>query len=191
MFVFLIAMGLITLALLFTLAKHWGHIPIVGRAAMGMLVFAILPVSWSYAVVMNRLNAMQTVEFCNSCHVMEPYVASLNVDDPESIPAIHYQNNWVPQKKACYDCHSEYGMFGDVKAKLNGLKHVYVNFITGPPEKIELYKPYHNRDCLHCHEPARRFQENEDHIDNLDDLHSGETSCLDCHDVGHVLAKGD
>jgi nitrate/TMAO reductase-like tetraheme cytochrome c subunit len=191
MFLFLIIMGLITLALLLSLAHHWGPMPVVGRAAMGILVFAVLPVAWSGAVVINRLNSMKTVVFCNSCHVMEPYVASLKVDNPESIPAIHYQNNWVPQQQACYDCHSEYGMFGDVKAKLNGLKHVYVNFISGPPDDIKLYKPYQNSDCLHCHGTAKRFQENEDHVDNMEDINSGETSCLDCHDVGHVLAKGD
>jgi len=179
------------LGLLFSTAKHWGHMAIVGRVAMGLLIFAILPVSWSFAVVIHGLNSMKTVVFCNSCHVMEPYVASLKVDNPESIPAIHFQNNWVPQKKACYDCHSEYGMFGDIKAKLNGLKHVYVNFISGPPDEIKLYKPYQNQDCLHCHGPAKRFQENEDHADNKQEIESGETSCLDCHDVGHVLAKGD
>ena len=191
MFLFLIVMGLITLGLILSLAKHWKPMPVVGRAAMGILVFAVLPVSWSFAVVVNRLNSMKTVVFCDSCHVMEPYVASLKVDDTDSIPAIHYQNNWVPQKHACYDCHSEYSMFGDVKAKFNGLKHVYVNFFTGPPEKLELYEPYRNSDCLRCHEPAKRWQENEDHIDNMDDIHSGETSCLECHDVGHILAKGD
>jgi nitrate/TMAO reductase-like tetraheme cytochrome c subunit len=191
MFAFLFVLGLICLGLIFSTARHWGQMTIVGRVAMGLLIFAILPVSWSFAVVINGLNSMKTVVFCNSCHVMEPYVASLNVDDPESIPAIHFQNNWVPQKKACYDCHSEYGMFGDVKAKLNGLKHVYVNFITGPPDKIKIYKPYQNNDCLHCHGPAKKFRENEDHADNMKDIESGETSCLDCHDVGHVLAKGD
>lgn len=191
MFLFLFVIGLITLGLLYSTTKHWGHMSIVSRVAMGLLIFAILPVSWSFAVVIHGLNSMKAVVFCNSCHVMEPYVASLQVDNPESIPAIHFQNNWVPQKKACYDCHSEYGMFGDIKAKLNGLKHVYVNFISGPPDKIKLYKPYQNRDCLHCHGPSKRFRENEDHADNKQEIESGETSCLDCHDVGHVLAKGD
>lgn len=184
---FLFAMGLIDLALLLFLARQWGNLNKVGRTALGGVAFAALPTVVALAVVMHGLNDMKSVTFCGSCHAMETYVASLHVDDEESIPAIHYQNNWVPQDTGCYDCHSEYGMFGDIKAKINGLKHVYVNYVTGPPETIELYQPYQNRDCLHCHEPSKRFQENEDHVDNMEDMRTMETTCQDCHDVGHVL----
>ena len=184
---FLLIMGLIDLGLLWLLARQWSHLTVTGRVALGGVVFAGLPLTYGFAVVLHGLNSMKSVDFCGSCHVMEPYVASLKVDDQESIPAVHYQNNWVPQENACFDCHSEYGMFGDIKAKLNGLKHVYVNYITGPPEKVELYKPYRSQDCLHCHAPGKRYRENEDHVDNAEDIETGETTCQDCHDVGHIL----
>ena len=188
---FLFIMGLIDLGLLILLAKQWPVMTVTGRVALGGLTFAVFPLAWGFAVILHGLNSMKSVEFCNSCHVMEAYVASMKVDDPESIPAVHYLNNWVPQEQACYDCHSEYSMFGDIKAKFNGLKHVYVNFIGGPPSEIKLYQPYRNKDCLRCHGPAKRFLESEDHVDDMEDIQSGELSCLDCHDVGHVLAKED
>ncbi len=187
--IFLIFMGLVNLILLITLGKQWNAMGKLGRITLAGVVFVFMPVAWGTAVVVDGVNSMKTVEFCDTCHVMSPYQKSLTVDDEESLPAIHYKNNWVPQKKACYDCHTEYSMFGGFKAKMNGLKHVWVNFVTGPPEKIELYSPYANRDCLKCHGPSKKFLEGEDHVDDLEDILAGELSCLECHDTGHVLEK--
>ena len=72
-------------------------------------------------------------------------------------------------------------MFGDVTAKLNGLRHVWAHYVAGVPEKIALYKPYPNSNCLHCHDDARRFVEGVAHRPVLDALYAGTTSCLTCH----------
>jgi hypothetical protein len=47
-------------------------------------------------------------------------------------------------------------MFGGLKAKLGGLRHIYVHYLGKPPqpEDIKLYEPYNNRECLHS-TPAR------------------------------------
>jgi len=182
-------MGLVNLLLLVTLGKQWNSLGKLGRITLAGVVFVFMPSAWGLAVVVDGINSMKQVEFCDSCHVMGSYAHSLKVDDQESLPAIHFQNNWVSQKTGCYDCHTEYSMFGGVKAKMNGLKHVWVNFVTGPPEKIELYSPYANRDCLKCHGPSKKFQLGEDHEDDMADILSGELSCLECHDTGHVLEK--
>jgi predicted CxxxxCH...CXXCH cytochrome family protein len=68
---------------------------------------------------------------------------------------------------------------------MKGLKHVYVYYLGTIPEKIALYEPYSNRECLHCHEGARSFEEGEDHKDLRADLASGATSCLECHSDTH------
>jgi hypothetical protein len=31
------------------------------------------------------------------------------------------------------------------------------------PEDIKLYQPYNNRECLHCHLGARRYEEASEH----------------------------
>ena len=188
---FLIIMGVLDLVLLVLLAKQWKRMSRVGRISLAGLVFLFIPAAWATAVTMQGLNSMTSVEFCGSCHIMEPYLASLELEDEDAVPAMHYQNNWVPQETACYDCHTEYSMFGDVKAKINGLKHVWVNYAGEKPAQgqIKLYSPYANRDCLRCHEPAKNFRISDGHVDDLEELLSGETSCLDCHDVMHEIKE--
>jgi nitrate/TMAO reductase-like tetraheme cytochrome c subunit len=181
----LVGLGVVNLGLLALLVHNWNKSSTLIRFALSGVVFLWFPLFWGLSVVSQGLNNMKTVDFCNSCHVMEAYTHSLNVDDEESLPAIHYQNNYVDRATACYDCHTEYTMFGDVKAKIGGLKHVWVNYFGTIPENIELYKPYQNRDCEHCHGTAKNYLET--HEDDLQDIKNGEYSCLDCHDVGHVL----
>ncbi|MEZ4272596.1 MAG: NapC/NirT family cytochrome c [Myxococcota bacterium] len=101
--------------------------------------------------------------FCLSCHEMGPYGQSMHVDDDELLVAAHFQNRRVPQDTACYTCHRDYAMFGTINTKLNGLKHVYKHFTGQIPEKMELYNPYSNNNCLHCHEGARSFEESKNH----------------------------
>ena len=62
-----------------------------------------------------HLEHAKSTEFCVSCHVMEPYGTSLHFDDLDYLPASHFQNNLVPREKACYTCHTQYTMFGDVR----------------------------------------------------------------------------
>ncbi|MCA9519204.1 MAG: NapC/NirT family cytochrome c [Myxococcales bacterium] len=131
-------------------------------------------------------------EFCLSCHEMTPYQRSLEIDDREYLPAVHYQNNLVPRDTACYACHTDYTLYGDVSAKLNGLKHVYVHFLGDVPAtgEIHLYSPYPNKNCLKCHEHSRRFEEVKQHRGpkaGLDKLYANDVSCLQkgCHDLGH------
>jgi len=57
--------------------------------------------------------------------------------------------------------------------------------------KIELYKPYPNSNCLHCHDDARRFVEGAAHRPILPALQAGTTSCLSCHRIAHDMAKVD
>ena len=61
-------------------------------------------------------------------------------------------------------------MFGGIKAKLGGLKHIYVYYLGTPPspENIKLYEPYNNRECLHCHAGARSFEEGAVHTADPD-----------------------
>jgi cytochrome c-type protein NapC len=156
-----------------------------GGRILAFLAFLVLPLLATAMGLSAHMEQSKTTEFCLSCHVMEPYGKSLQVDDQTWLPAQHYQNNRVPRDKACFTCHTDYTMFGDVNAKLRGLRHVYVNYIGEIPEKIELYEPYNNRECLHCHAGARAFEESDLHKEMRADLGSNATSCLECHDAVH------
>jgi len=122
---------------------------------------------------------------------MKPYFESLHVDDTEFLPAVHWQKRFVPRDQACYTCHTTYTMFGGLKAKLTGLKHMWVNYFGEIPEKLELYEPYNDRACLHCHGGARIFEEREQHREVMGELASGEINCRECHEKIHPVHELD
>jgi cytochrome c-type protein NapC len=139
-----------------------------------------------------HMQQSKSTEFCTSCHVMQDYGKSLSINDPAHLPAAHFQNNRVPRDRACYTCHTDYTMFGGMKSKLRGLRHVYAQYLGKVPDKVELYTPYNNRECLHCHGGARNFKEGATH--NLEEgrlqlIQSGQLSCTStgCHDAGHSV----
>ena len=156
-----------------------------GGKILAFLAFLVLPLLATAMGLSAHMEQSKTTEFCLSCHVMEPYGKSLQADDETWLPAQHYQNNRIPRDKACFTCHTDYTMFGDVNAKLRGLRHVYVNYLGKIPEKIELYEPYNNRECLNCHAGARAFEESDLHKEMRADLGSNATSCLECHTPAH------
>jgi cytochrome c-type protein NapC len=160
--------------------------------AFGVLFF--LPLFCLTAGMNNEMERSKSTSFCLSCHIMEPYGKSLRVDDPSYLAAAHFQNHRVPADEACYTCHTNYAMFGTFKAKLGGLRHLYVHYLkTEPrPQDIQLHEPYKNRECLHCHLGARSFEQGAVHNadpDTLPAVKANKLSCVSsgCHDIVHNL----
>ena len=181
----LAVLTLVTIALAALVALRPALTAARGGKVLAFLALLVLPLAMTALGLSSHMERSKSTEFCLSCHVMEPYGKSLRVDDAAFVPASHFQNNRVPPDRACFTCHTDYTLFGDAKAKLRGLRHVYVNYLAGPPEKIALYEPYNNRECLHCHAGARTFEESELHVEIRDELGANQTSCLECHDAAH------
>ena len=165
-----------------------------GGKILAFLVLFVLPLLCMAIGVSSEVERSKSTSFCLSCHVMEPYGRSLKVDDPSYLAAAHFQNHRVPADQACYTCHTNYAMFGGVRAKLHGLKHVYVQYLGKLPQQIHLYEPYNNRECLHCHLGARSFEEGAMHNadpDLLPAVKANKMSCLSsgCHDVVHNVRQ--
>ncbi len=158
-----------------------------GRRVL-LLGAAVLPLGASAGSFKAGVAESSRTRFCLSCHEMQPYGQSLFADDRKALSAVHFQDRLVTRDNACYACHTDYALFGDVKAKLNGLKHVYVHYLGKVPEKMALYQPYPNDNCLHCHDDARGFIEAPAHKGVSQQIASGELSCLKCHTVGHDMA---
>jgi cytochrome c-type protein NapC len=159
---------------------------------LAFLLLFLLPIVCAAMGFESELQRSTSTQFCLSCHTMEAYGKSLHVDDPTYLAAAHFQNHRVPADAACYTCHTNYAMFGGMKAKLHGLKHVYIYYFTTPPapENIKLYEPYNNRECLHCHAGARSFEEGAVHNadpDTLPAVRANKLSCISsgCHEVVH------
>ena len=165
-----------------------------GGKILAFVCLLVLPfMSFSVGTV-THVEKSKTTEFCLSCHIMEPYGKSLRVDDTSAIPASHFQNNRVPREEACFTCHQDYVMYGTALAKIRGLRHVYAQYVQHKQPPLHLYTPYNNRECLHCHEGSRTFEEGAMH--NADPelmplIKSNKKSCLDsgCHDTIHNVAK--
>jgi cytochrome c-type protein NapC len=157
-----------------------------GRA-LALVTVAVLPAVATTFGMNAHLEASKSTEFCLSCHVMQPYGESLMVDDLEHVPAAHFQNSRVPRDHACYSCHTTYTLYGDAAAKMKGMRHLWINYFGTIPAKLELYEPFKNRECLHCHDGARTFEENEFHAEYRQEIASDETSCLECHAYAHDI----
>jgi nitrate/TMAO reductase-like tetraheme cytochrome c subunit len=158
-------------------------------AFVALIILPALTASMGFAEHWER---SKTKQFCLSCHVMEPYGKSLYINDSEYIPAVHYQNNFVPADHACYTCHTTYALYGSIRAKMNGMRHLWVYYTHSAPDTIKLYHPYNNRECLHCHGGSRKFEAVDAHKDTdttLAALVHGQVSCLTsgCHDVAHEV----
>jgi cytochrome c-type protein NapC len=192
----LVAVILITIALIVTLIfKPELTLTSTGKILAFLSLF-IFPILAGVLGTASHMEHSKTTEFCLSCHEMTPFGKSLHIDDSSFIPASHFQNIRVPRKTACFTCHTNYTMYGDLNAKLEGLHHVYVHYLgTVPlPKDIRLYRPYSNRECLHCHLGARTFEEGATHNEEPDRLaliKSNKLSCLSsgCHESVHNIAK--
>lgn len=164
--------------------------------ALVFLSLAVLPVIAAFAGFNQHMSRAQSTEFCLSCHVMSGFGQSLKIDDPSYIPAKHYQNNFVPREKACYTCHTDYTMFGGLKAKMRGMRHLWIQYVQTPPAPaaIRLYVPYNNRECLHCHLGARKFEEAGAHVKRtglLQRVKANQESCISsgCHEFVHDVGN--
>ncbi|MCC6621905.1 MAG: NapC/NirT family cytochrome c [Deltaproteobacteria bacterium] len=176
----------------------WVRLPQLTGARSGrvllLLALLVMPILLIQLGVARTLTGSKQKEFCTSCHEMEVYDTSLRIDDPEFVPANHFQNRLVPQETACYTCHTDYTLYGDISAKLNGLKHVWVHYFgdVPPPGEIALYTPYPNDNCLQCHRGGRNFEKKRPHTTEgvtLELLYSNQKSCVGkgCHDKIHDI----
>ena len=137
-------------------------------------------------------------EFCNGCHVMNPYIDDANDALSQSLAAQHGRND-VFGGMNCYECHADYGMLGPVTTKMNGMVHAlhyYETFRNSPAEeafgRIKLFKPYPNRNCTKCHSMTLPgFIELPDHKGVAEELKDATTSCVGsgCHGPAHPFSK--
>jgi cytochrome c-type protein NapC len=158
---------------------------------LAFVALCVLPVLCIDAGMSAHMQRSEQTQFCISCHTMETHGQSLYIDDPNAIPAQHFQNHLVPADTACYACHTDYTIFGPLKDKLQGMKRIYMQYVSTPPKVIEISGGYSNLQCLHCHAGARGFMENPIHSALMASLASNQVSCITsgCHDSIHNASE--
>jgi hypothetical protein len=151
----------------------------------GVLVLPLV----AYAVGnLHLLETSKSVEFCGSCHqLMSPLVQAMRTRD-DHLAGYHFRRGAVSHEDACFRCHSGYGLFGNARAKLSGIRHM-VHTVTSDYEfPLQLVEPLDIASCLDCHAAAAPFREAEAHRDPdlQKSLLSGEISCAGlCHLPAH------
>lgn len=165
--------------------------PVMGAGGWGLaaLLLLVLPVLAFALGAGHHLDRSRTTAFCLSCHVMERWGESLTgaAGTGGALAALHFQDRLIPRDRACYTCHTQYTMYGDLQSKALGVRHLLVNALGGPPDTLRLYSPYENRECLHCHGGADAFEALPVHRGLEPGGEQEATSCLGCHGPAHGL----
>jgi hypothetical protein len=160
-----------------------------GIAGKGLLIAGVvlLP-SFSVATGMLLVFARaERVEFCGSCHkIMADYVADMTNPSGEGLAALHFKYQYI-ESNQCYECHTSYGLFGTLEAKMHGVGEV-LRYYTGSYDlPLSMWNPYPNGDCLKCHARSSKWlaQEEHDRGEAKREMFDGTTSCMSCHDAAH------
>ncbi len=160
-------------------SRIWGFV---------LVAIGLVPIMVAFMTFAHGLEATTTVAACGSCHVMTAFVRDLQDVKSDTLAAVHFKNRFIRESQ-CYTCHSDYGLGGTLKAKLNGLGHVW-RYTTGLYDvPIKIARPYPNFRCLGCHGESQRFLNSPTMKAILPELMSGQTPCLTCHGPAHPAQK--
>jgi len=134
------------------------------------------------------LGQSKDVAFCSHCHVMDSFINDMKDQNSETLAALHYRNRYI-QREHCWVCHSDYGIFGTVKAKVDGLTDVYKYTTRTYQLPIKMRHPYDFSFCLYCHASSALFQQPRKepgaHEGVLEAVVKKEATCTDCHELAH------
>jgi nitrate/TMAO reductase-like tetraheme cytochrome c subunit len=124
------------------------------------------------------------VDACNRCHVMRPMVNDMIDPTSDTLAARHFKNRWIPTDQ-CYACHSDYGLSGDMAAKMEGFRHLARYTTRTYTEPIKYRGVFDNDNCLKCHAKMPKFEAVPWHHTVEESLDRNEMSCLNCHGLSH------
>jgi hypothetical protein len=165
----------------------------VGIATLsGIAFFKLLALAALFAVpaatlaVANyhTIEGVHGVESCNRCHVMTPMVTDMRDAQSNTLAARHFKNGWIP-KDQCYQCHSDYGLAGDMQAKMEGYRHLARYTTRTYQEPIKYRGVFHNDNCLKCHGGTPKFTAVQSHATVGGRLAESTLSCTNCHGAAH------
>lgn len=177
--------NLVLLAIVWRILARRGVTAVSKALLFGSIL--VVPVFVVFLATAHGMQESMTVEACGSCHVMDSHVRDLRDPKSDSLAAVHYKNRYI-QENQCYTCHSDYGMFGTVQAKLSGVGHVWHNARGDYPRPIKIAHPYSNLRCLSCHAGAQNFLAKHE-PDEIPKMMSNQDSCIDCHGPAHKVEE--
>jgi nitrate/TMAO reductase-like tetraheme cytochrome c subunit len=176
--------GSAALLILYTLVFRRHRLQETGSKWMLFTGICLLPAPVMFLSTAVGLEQSKSVDFCMSCHVMQPFIDDLKNPASKTLAALHYQNRYI-QREHCYRCHTDYGVLGTMEAKKQGLGHIWKATTGSYTLPVKMSKPYNYTICLDCHAESARFNKEAAHDGVVQETISGKGKCLDCHDAPH------
>jgi trimethylamine-N-oxide reductase (cytochrome c), cytochrome c-type subunit TorC len=152
-----------------------------------MLAFAAMvgvPLAAVALANYHTFEGIHEVEACVRCHVMRPMANDMRDPESQTLAARHFKNGWIA-KSQCYECHSDYGLAGNMAAKAEGYRHLARYTTRTYTEPIVYRGRFPNDNCLKCHLGKTPFESVKSHTTVRALLTSSEMSCLNCHGRSH------
>ena len=162
--------------------------PLLFARLVALLALIVLPATAALLANYHTFEGVHEVRGCASCHVMLPMVNDMLDPGSETLAALHYKNRWIADDQ-CYHCHSDYGLGGNLEAKMTGFRHLARYTTRTYQEPIKSRVKFDSNNCLHCHEKAPKWVAVEFHIESLQDLRTNKTTCVECHVAPHPTAE--
>lgn len=151
---------------------------------LALAALAVLPALAMFLSNYHTFEGTHKVDACARCHVMVPMVTDMRDAASLTLAARHARNRWIPENQ-CFACHSDYGLAGDLEAKMTGYRHLARYTTRTYHEPIVHRGRFNNANCLKCHRDAPAFQRVTSHQTVLTLLSSSEMSCTNCHGRMH------
>jgi len=180
----LILVGTAAILIVYTLTFRRGRLQEASSKWMLFIGICLLPTPVMFLSTAVGLEQSKNVEFCMSCHVMQPFVDDLKNPASTTLAAIHYKNRYI-QREHCYRCHTDYGILGTFQAKKAGLGHIWKAGTGSYKLPIKMSQPYNYAICLDCHASSAKFDKEAAHDGVVKETLTGKGKCLDCHDPPH------
>ena len=155
---------------------------------VALMALLVLPAAAILLANYHTFEGVHEVGACASCHVMLPMVNDMQDPKSETLAALHYKNRYIAENQ-CYHCHSDYGLGGDLEAKMTGFRHLARYTTRTYQEPIQARVTVSNNSCLHCHEGTPKWMAVEMHVESQKDLATNEVKCLTCHGEAHPTAE--
>lgn len=175
------AVALIGYVLLFK-RRHLAAAPAQWMLFIGICVMPLPMMLLGSAV---GLEQAKDVSFCRQCHVMRQFVDDMENPGSDRLAAVHFKNRYI-QRSHCYVCHTDYGLFGTMEAKLAGMGHIWKESIGSYTLPVRIARPYRFMICLDCHAQSAKFDRVPDHQGLVAKVAAGQGECTSCHGLSHL-----
>jgi nitrate/TMAO reductase-like tetraheme cytochrome c subunit len=115
---------------------------------------------------------------------MRPFVDDMEDAASGRLAAVHFKNRYI-QRSHCYVCHTDYGLFGTMDAKLAGVGHIWKESTGSYTLPVRIARPYRFTICLDCHAQSAKFARVPEHSGIVAATAGGRSTCSSCHGTSH------